>query len=55
MKLQKQLSRRVKDIDYPKYVLTVPPKEIEKLGWEPGKELKVEVKDGKLIISPSQK
>lgn len=52
MKLQKQLSRKVKGVDYPKYVLVVPPDKIKKLGWKAGKELEIEVKNGKLIISP---
>jgi antitoxin component of MazEF toxin-antitoxin module len=52
MKLQKQLSRKVDGKSYPKYVVTIPPKEIEKLGWKEGMELKVDVKNGKVILHP---
>lgn len=50
MKLQKQLSRRVDNKEYPKYVVTIPPKDIEKVGWREGEELRAEIQDGKLII-----
>ena len=39
MKLQKQLSRKVKDKEYSKWVLTIPSSEIEKLGWSEGDEI----------------
>jgi len=41
MKLQKQLSRKVGKQEYPKYVITIPPKDIEKLGWKQGQELEL--------------
>jgi hypothetical protein len=50
MKLQKQLSRKVAGKEYPKYVLTVPPKCIDELGWEKGTDLQVEVVNGKLVV-----
>lgn len=50
MFLQKQLSKKVGDKEYAKYVIVVPPKMVEKLGWEGGQELEGEVKDGKLVI-----
>lgn len=50
MKLQKQLSRKVGDIEYAKWVLVVPPTTIEKLGWKEGQELDAEIKDNKLSI-----
>ena len=52
MKLQKQLSRKVDGKAYPKYVVTIPPKEIEKLGWAEGTELMMVVEDGKAILRP---
>ena len=55
MKLQKQLSRKIKGKSYPKYVMTIPPKNIEELGWQKGIELDVRVKDNKLIIEPKAK
>jgi len=54
MKLQKQVSRKVKDKEYGKYVVVIPPEEIEELGWAEGQELKPEVKGRRLIISPKQ-
>ena len=51
MKLQKQLSRKVGDIEYPKYVLVIPPTTIKEIGWKDGEELEVEIKDKKLVIS----
>ncbi len=51
MKLQKQLSRKVKGVEYPKYVVTIPPSKIKELEWEEGMELEPEVKEGKLIIT----
>jgi len=51
-KLQKQLSRRVDDREYPKYVVTIPPKQIEEVGWKEGIELEATVKNGKIILRP---
>ena len=50
MKLQKQLSRKVGDKEYAKYVIVIKPKYIEKLGWKEGEELEAEVKGDKLVI-----
>ena len=50
MKLQKQLSRKVGDTEYAKWVLVIPPKVIEELKWQEGQELKTEINEGKLII-----
>ncbi|MFA5365698.1 MAG: AbrB/MazE/SpoVT family DNA-binding domain-containing protein [Candidatus Bathyarchaeia archaeon] len=55
MKLQKQLSRKVDDRVYPKYVVTIPPKEIEKVGWKEGIELEAVVEDGKIMLRPKQR
>jgi bifunctional DNA-binding transcriptional regulator/antitoxin component of YhaV-PrlF toxin-antitoxin module len=52
MRLQKQLSRKVEGKSYSKYVITIPPKDIEKLGWKEGIELKVDIKHGKAILHP---
>lgn len=52
MKLQKQLSRKVDDIKYPKYVITIPPKQIEEAGWKEGIELIAIVEDGKIVLKP---
>ena len=39
MKLQKQLSRKIGKKEYPKWVVTIPPEDIERLGWEEGQSL----------------
>ena len=50
MYLQEQLSKKVGDKEYKKYVLVIPPKLIEKLKWKGGEKLEVELKGDKLII-----
>jgi bifunctional DNA-binding transcriptional regulator/antitoxin component of YhaV-PrlF toxin-antitoxin module len=50
MRLQKQVNRVVEDKEYSKYVIIVPPEEIEKLQWREGEELAHEVKEESLII-----
>ena len=50
MKLQKQLSRKVKNKEYPKWVVTIPPSEIEKLEWTEGQELEPEVVNNILVL-----
>lgn len=54
MRLQKQLSRKVGSQEYSKYVLTIPPKEIEKLGWKEGQELNIEVKGKEARLKPKE-
>jgi len=49
-KLQKQLSRRVGNKEYPKWVITIPPKQIEALGWEEGEYLESETNSEELVI-----
>ena len=50
MRLIPQKSRDYKDKAYYKYLIVVPSKLIQKLGWKGGEELEAEVKDKKLII-----
>jgi len=50
MKLQKQLSRKVGDKKYTKYVAVIPPKIVEELGIKEGEELSIKVKNGKMIL-----
>ena len=52
MKLQKQVTRRVEETEYAKYVVVIPPNHIQKLGWKEGQELDSQVQGGKLMISP---
>ena len=53
MKLQKQLSRKVGDVEYAKWVLVIPPNIIEKLKWKEGQELKAEIKENRLVVKKS--
>lgn len=50
MRLQKQLSRKVGNKEYPKWVITIPPKQIETLGWMEGEFLESEINDQELVI-----
>jgi antitoxin component of MazEF toxin-antitoxin module len=50
VKLQKQLSRKVQDKKYPKYVITIPPRQIEQLGWKEGEHLESEISKQNLVI-----
>ncbi len=54
LRLQKQLSRKVGEKEYPKYVITISPKQIEKLGWREGQDLDGKIRQGKLIIAVSR-
>jgi antitoxin component of MazEF toxin-antitoxin module len=50
MKLQKQLSRRVGEKEYAKWVIAIPPKQIDTLGWNEGQSLEGEISGQTLII-----
>lgn len=50
MKLQKQLSRKVGNKEYSKWVVTIPPMQIKALGWREGEYLESEIKNGELIV-----
>ena len=50
MKLQKQLSRKVGNIEYAKWVIVIPSETIKELEWKEGQDLETEVKDKKLTI-----
>lgn len=54
MKLQKQLSRKVKDKEYLKWVITIPPSEIEKLNWKEGTELEILANDNRITLKPKK-
>lgn len=55
MKLQKQLSRKVQGKKYPKYVVTISPKQVEALGWTEGEELDGTVRDDNFVITRKKK
>lgn len=50
VRLQKQLSRKVGDKIYPKYVIVIPPKVVKEAGFKEGQELQLEIDKGKIII-----
>ncbi len=50
MKLQKQLSRKVGNVEYVKWVLVIPPNMIEELKWKEGQELEAKIKENKLVV-----
>jgi antitoxin component of MazEF toxin-antitoxin module len=54
MKLQKQLSRRAGNIEYPKFVVVIPPEKIKEVGWKEGTELDADVKVNKIILKPKR-
>ena len=50
MKLQKQLSRKYGNKEYPKWVIIVPPKQIDALQWKEGEYLESDVNNQELVI-----
>ena len=50
MRLIKQKGREYEGKEYFKYILVVPNKLIEKLGWKGGENLEADVKEKKLIV-----
>ena len=53
MKLQRQLSKKIGDKEYDKWVIVVKPKIIEELGWKGGQKLNGEIKGNKLVVEKS--
>jgi bifunctional DNA-binding transcriptional regulator/antitoxin component of YhaV-PrlF toxin-antitoxin module len=54
MKLQKQVSRKVKGKEYSKWVLVLPSSIIKKLGWKEGAELNARAEKKKMIIQKNE-
>ncbi len=48
--LQKQLSRKVGKKEYAKYVLVIPPKNVEESEFKVGEELQLKSSKGKIVI-----
>lgn len=48
--LQKQVSRKVGDREYAKYVVVIPEDKIREAGLKEGQELKVEAKENKIVL-----
>ena len=55
MQLQKQLSRKIGNMEYAKYVVVIPPQAIEELKWKEGEELIFKVQGKRLILEPTTK
>jgi len=54
MKLQKQLSRKAGNIEYPKWVVVIPPEKVKEVGWKEGIELSADTKENKIILKPKK-
>jgi hypothetical protein len=52
MKLQKRLNRKVAGVEYSKWVVTLSPEDVDKLGWKAGEELASKIKDHSLTLIP---
>jgi bifunctional DNA-binding transcriptional regulator/antitoxin component of YhaV-PrlF toxin-antitoxin module len=55
MQLQKQISRIVNGNEYTKWIIVIPPSQIEELGWKEGMELESYAKGKGLIVKPQTK
>lgn len=55
MKLQKQLSRKVGDKEYSKYVAVFPSEAVDKSGFKEGEELEATAEKGKITIKRKKK
>jgi antitoxin component of MazEF toxin-antitoxin module len=52
MRLQKHASREVEGKEYYKWVIVIPPEQIEELHWNEGLELESIVRQDRLIVRP---
>jgi len=52
LKLQKRFNREVEGVEYSKWIVTIPPEEIDKLNWHAGQELEASIKNNELILKP---
>ncbi len=50
MKLQKRFSRKIGKVVYFKWIITIPPDNIEKLGWKEGQKLESDVNPEGLVV-----
>lgn len=50
VRLQKQLSRKVGDTEYAKYVVVIPPSAVKEAGFKEGQELKITVVKKKIML-----
>lgn len=49
-KLQSDLNRKVNDVSYYKYRINIPPEFVNELGWKKSEDLRVTIKNHKLVI-----
>lgn len=54
MRLMRQVSRRVGDNEYAKWIIIVSPSIVDELGWEEGQELESRAKGRTLIVKPQR-
>jgi hypothetical protein len=50
LKLQRQVTREIEGKEYYKWVIIIPPEQIEGLGWREGMELESMIKEDSLLI-----
>ena len=50
MRLQKQLSRKLGNTEYAKWVLVIPPQTVKELNWKEGEEITFKTQGKKLIL-----
>ena len=50
MRLQRQSSRKVGNVEYDKWVVVIPPEKIKEAGWKEGEDLIVDIKGDRLLI-----
>ncbi len=54
MRLQKHYVRTVKDKDYSKWVVVIPPEKVKELDWKESEELEPKIFHGGLILLPKK-
>ena len=55
MKLQKQISRKVGDKEYAKYVLVISSEVVKKVGWKVGQEIEAQISYNSVKLKPKSK
>jgi uncharacterized protein YeaO (DUF488 family) len=55
MKLQKRFIREVRGKEYVKWIINIPPKDVEALGWQDDQELSASLTERGLLISGAEK
>lgn len=50
MQLQKHISKKIKDVEYSKWVIVIPSDQVKELGWQKGTHLESSISNDKIII-----